>query len=87
MWFAASGGLLAAILLGGIPLRRRWIGLLGLVLLATVVGAVGCGGGSGSGPAQQKQQGTPAGTYTITVTGTGATSGISHTTTLTLVVQ
>src|SRR5262249_19114479 len=82
MWLAASGGLFAAVLLGGIPLRRRWIGLLGLLLLTTVVGAVGCGGGSGSGTAQQKQQGTPAGTYKITVTGTGASSGISHTATV-----
>jgi subtilase family serine protease len=87
MWLAASGGLFAAVLLGGIPSRRRWIGLLGLLLLATVVGAVGCGGGGGSGTAQQKQQGTPAGTYSITVTGTGASSGTSHTTTVSLVVQ
>ena len=87
MWIAASSGLFAAILLGGIPSRRRWIGLLGLVLLATIVSAAGCGGGSSSGTVQQKQQGTPAGSYTITVTGTGANTGTVHTATVGLIVQ
>jgi len=85
-WFAASGGLFAAILLGGIPSRRRWLDLLGLLLLATIVGAVGCGGG-GSGTHQQRQTGTPAGRYVITVTGTGANTGIAHSTTVSLTVQ
>jgi len=87
LWFAASGGLFAAVLLGSIPSRRRrWTSLSALVLLATVVGAAGCGGGGGGTPVQ-KQQGTPAGTYTITVTGTGMTSGTTHTATVSLTVQ
>jgi subtilase family serine protease len=87
MWFAASGGLFAAVLLGGIPARRRGMKLLGLVLCATAIGSLGCGGGGGSGNVQQKQQGTPAGTYTITVTATGANTGTSHSATVNLVVQ
>jgi subtilase family serine protease len=87
IWFAASSGLFAAVLLGGTPSRRRWMGLLGLVLLATIVVAVGCGGGSGGGNVQQKQQGTPAGTYTITVTGTGANTGTAHSVAVGLTVQ
>jgi subtilase family serine protease len=85
-WLAATAGLFAAVLLGGIPSRRRWWGLLAMVLLATMIGAVGCGGG-GSGAHQQKQAGTPAGTYTITVTGTGANTGITHSMTVSLTVQ
>jgi subtilase family serine protease len=87
MWFAATGGLFAAVLLGGIPSqRRRWTSLFALVLIATVVGAAGCGGGGGTTPVQ-KQQGTPAGSYTITVTGTGLTSTTTHTTVVGLTVQ
>jgi hypothetical protein len=86
MWFAATGGLFAAVLLGGIPSQRRWTSLFALVLIATVVGAAGCGGGGGTTPVQ-KQQGTPAGSYTITVTGTGLTSTTTHTTVVGLTVQ
>jgi subtilase family serine protease len=85
-WFAASGGLFAAVVLGGISSRRRWLGLLAMVLLASIIGAVGCGG-SGSGTHQQKQAGTPAGTYTINVTGTGANTGITHSLRVSLTVQ
>jgi hypothetical protein len=45
-----------------------------------------CGGGSSSGGrGGGGQSGTPRGTYDLTVSGT--TSGVSHTTTVTLVVQ
>ena len=88
IWLAGSGGLFAAVLLGGIPSkRRRWTSLFALVLLAMVVGAAGCGGGGGGGtPPVQKQQGTPAGSYTITVTGTGMTSTTTHTAVVSLTV-
>jgi subtilase family serine protease len=88
IWFAVSGGLFAAVLLGGIPSqRRRWTSLFALVLLATVVGAAGCGGGGTRPVPPQKQQGTPAGSYTITVTGTGMTSTTTHTAVVGLTVQ
>jgi subtilase family serine protease len=87
-WFAATGGLLAAVLLGGIPSRRRWLGLLSLVLVAIAIGSVGCGGGGGSSSTpQQKQQGTPAGTYAITIAATGANTGTSHSIMVNLIVK
>jgi subtilase family serine protease len=85
MWLSATGGLFAAVLFG-IPSRRRWMGLLRLVLVATAIGAVGCGGGGGGTP-QQKAQGTPAGTYVITVTATGANTGASHSMAVSLTVR
>jgi subtilase family serine protease len=84
-WLAATGGLFAAVLFG-IPSRRRWMGLLPLVLVATAIGAIGCGGGGGGTP-QQKAQGTPAGTYVITVTATGANTGASHSMAVSLTVR
>ena len=84
LWLMASGGIFAAVILGGLPSRRRWIGLLGLVLIASVITAVGCGGGGG-GSSQRKSQGTPAGTYAITVTGTSGS--ISHSATVSFTVQ
>jgi subtilase family serine protease len=87
VWFAATGGgLFAAVILGGIPSRRRWMGLLSLVLLATAIGAVGCGGGGGGTP-QQKAQGTPKGNYVITVTATGQNTGKAHSLNVSLIVQ
>jgi subtilase family serine protease len=86
-WFAATGGLFAAVLLGGVPSRRRWTVILGLLLLAITVAAIGCGGGSSSPAPAQKAQGTPAGTYTVMVTGTGANTGTAHSLTMSLTVQ
>jgi len=84
-WLAATSGLFAAVLFG-IPSRRRWMGLLPLILVATAIGAIGCGGGGGGTP-QQKAQGTPAGTYVITVTATGANTGASHSMDVSLTVR
>jgi len=72
IWLAASGGtLFAALVLGGVPSRRRRQNItLGLfvIMIASITTIVGCGGGSSS---NNQNHGTPAGTYSITVTGTG----------------
>lgn len=83
-WFAATGGLFAAVLLGGVPSRRRWLGIVGLFIVVAVLTGVACGGGGGSST-QQKSQGTPAGSYTVTVTATSGST--THTTTVNLTVQ
>jgi hypothetical protein len=80
-----GGGTLAALLLFGLPLRRRkWQGLFGLlVLLAIISAAVGCGGPSvKSGPGNT---GTTPGSYTVTVT--GASGSIKATTAITVKVE
>jgi len=82
--FAATGGLFAAVILGGIPSRRKWAALFGLVLLAIVVAGVGCGGGSSSVVPKGPQ------TYIVTVTGAGTNSvgtALSHSTTVSFTVQ
>src|SRR5262249_30723976 len=82
LWTATGGSVFAAVILAGIPSRRRrWLILgLGLVVIALLLS---CGGGGGGGGSQNN--GTPAGTYVITVTGTsGATS---HTTNISFTVK
>ena len=72
--------------LGGDKRRKRLVLLLlALVLLGVV--AAGCGGTITPGPHQG--HGTPPGTYTITITGTasGTAGSLSHSTTVTLVVN
>jgi subtilase family serine protease len=83
-WFASGGGaLLAGFFVMGAPSRRRrWSGLLGILLLTLVAAGISCGGGSSS---HTSNPGTPAGTYTIAVT---ATSGsLTHTTNVAITVQ
>ncbi len=82
-WFAATGGLFAAVLLGSIPSKRRWLALLGLFLGVLITVGVACGGGGGS--TQQKSQGTPVGNYVVTVTGTSGST--SHSATISVAVQ
>jgi hypothetical protein len=78
-FMAGGGGVLALVLLFGIPARQRaWRGLFGLVALLAVFGAIGCGGGGGGGgtpPPPPNNPGTTAGAYTVTVTGTDAATG------------
>jgi subtilase family serine protease len=81
--FAASGGLFAAVLLGGIPSRRKWAALFGLVLLAIVIPGIGCGGSSSS--SKPKTAGPQ--TYIVTVTGTNGAGTLSHSTTVSFTVQ
>jgi len=80
--FAASGGLFAAVLLGGVPSRRKWAALFGLVLLALVIAGIGCGGGSSHRTVAQGPQ-----TYIVTVTGTNGAGTLSHSTTVSFTVQ
>lgn len=65
----SAGTALALVLMVGVPRRRRgWLTMLGVLVLSTAVGAIGCGGGVSGG--SSGTTGTAAGTYTITVTGT-----------------
>jgi hypothetical protein len=82
-----AGYSIAVLVLFGIPCRRRNLPRLLLLFLA-VTPFLGCGGG-GSGNSLPANPGTPAGTTMVTVSAT-ATSGsttITHTSTITLVVQ
>ncbi len=66
---------MSALLLFGIPARRRrWKALLSLLLFASIAGAViGCGGATNAAKTPANP-GTTLGSYTVTVTGTsGAT--------------
>ena len=64
--------------------RKRWASLLGITVIAfAAVSLIGCGGSSS--PHTTTTSGTPAGTYTATIT---AVSGsLSHSTTMSVVVQ
>jgi hypothetical protein len=85
-WAEAGGGVLACVLLFGIPARRRgWRTMAGglLLAIASVGGMAGCGGGGGGGSVTNP--GTTAGAYQITVT--GASGSITETTVVNLTVQ
>jgi hypothetical protein len=84
-WYAAGGATLACLLLFGIPARRRWRTLLGMVMLLAVLigGVVSCGGKAKT--INTGSPGTTAGSYTITVTGTSG--ALSQTTTVNLTVN
>lgn len=81
-------GLFAAVIIGGIPSRRKWAALFGLVMLAIALTAIGCGGGGGSTKVVPRVA-SPQ-TYIVTVTGTGtngAGTALSHATNISFTVQ
>jgi hypothetical protein len=86
-WLGLGGGtILAACLLFAVPRRRRFYLLL---VSAFVLPAlfVGCGGGGSSKkPVTPTQQNVAAGTYHVVVSGT-ASSGTTHNTQVTVIVQ
>jgi hypothetical protein len=81
-WFGLPGIVVAG---AGVSGRRRKVAIVLalLVIIASVIGFVACGGSKSS--TSTPVAGTPAGTYTITVTGTAGT--LTHTNTVTLVVN
>ncbi len=84
---AATGGVFAAVILGGVPSRRKWTALFGLVLLAIVISGTGCGGGSSSSVTPKIPN---PHTYIVTVTGAGtnaAGTALTHNTTVSFTVQ
>ncbi len=86
-WYEGAGGAaLACILFFGIPARRGWKSMLGLLVILVTMAGVGCGGGGGGGGGGTS--GTTPGTYTYTVTGTdAATAATTATATVTVTVQ
>jgi hypothetical protein len=90
-WLGGGGAALAALLMFGIPSRRRrWMSMLVLLAMVALVGAIGCGGG-GKSPTSTKSTvvpGTTSGTYTFTIAGTDSTnSKIATSTNVTVAVQ
>jgi len=82
-WRLGGGAILAAMLMLGIPAkRRRWLSMLALLAVVAVAGVLGCGGGQSS-PPPVTNPGTTAGVYTFIVA--GADSANSTITTSTIV--
>jgi hypothetical protein len=85
---AGGGTALALLLTCGIPSRRRrWISMLGLLAVFSVVATIGCGGSSNT-KGTTGSPGTTAGNYVFTVTGTDASNAsITATATVSVTVQ
>ena len=87
-WYAGGSTVLACVLLFGVPARRRrWLSLLGMMMLVVGLtgGVLACGGASGGGGCTPvTYPGTTAGAYTITVTGTSGATTATGTVTLTV---
>ncbi|MDR3792861.1 MAG: protease pro-enzyme activation domain-containing protein [Terracidiphilus sp.] len=92
-WPETGGTVLALVALFGIGRKRRnWIAMLGVLILivsASVVGCGGSGGGNSGGGGSSSNPGTTSGTYTATVTATSGTgaSAITKTTAVTITVN
>ena len=89
LWkFGSGGAVLAALLLFGIPFRRRrWVSTL-ILLLAFATGAIGCGGGSSGGGGGSSTPATTAGNYSFTVAATDSVNAkITASTTISVTVQ
>jgi hypothetical protein len=80
-WPSAGGTALAVVFFFGIPRRRNWLAMLGLLVFCVSLGAMGCGGSSSGGG----NSGTTPGMYTVVVAGTSGTT--TETATVTLTVQ
>jgi subtilase family serine protease len=89
--FGGAGSLLAAVLMFGIPARRRrWASMLALLLFVAIAGAIGCGGGSGNStqpPSTHTTPATAAGNYTFTVKATDSAANVTTSANITLTVQ
>jgi hypothetical protein len=78
-WYAAgSGATLACMLLLTLPRRRRWAGLLAVVLSIAAFTVVGCGGntsttGGSTGGGTGTTTNAKSGTYTFTITAVSGT--------------
>ena len=91
----AGTAALASLLFFVLPRRRRYIGLLALVVSVAAIGAAGCGSGAttipaSSVPVSAGTTNTAPGYYTINVTAAGNNSAgtpLAHTASLTLQVQ
>jgi subtilase family serine protease len=89
VWYDASSGIaLAGLLLMVLPKRRRFLGTLAAVLSIGCLAVSGCGG-SGNATPPASTIATPPGSYTITVTAAGisGTTNMTHTATVTFIVQ
>ena len=84
-WLPILGTGIFGMLLPGLGVRRKKIGVAGLLAFLCLILMLmpACAGGTGI--SQPKTPGTPAGTYTLTVTGTS--SSLQHSLPLTLTVQ
>ena len=83
-WYVPGGATLAALMLLGVPLRRRWRASIGLMLLLVGLGCgvSACGGNHGTAVCLAIIPATTSGTYVITVTGTSGATTASDTVTL-----
>jgi hypothetical protein len=90
LWRIGGGGAVLTLMLtcGISSRRRRWISMLALLsVFSVVVATIGCGGGS-STSGSTGSAGTTAGNYVFTVTGTDASNAsITATATVTVTVQ
>jgi len=92
LWGLGGGGaVLAAVLMFGVPRRRRWISIFAFLLIAVLAGTIGCGGSSQSASSSGGGKTTPAttsGTYVFTVMGTDvANAKITTSTNVSVTVQ